>query len=82
MDDDRIVICKTNECTICGKEFKYRFLKWRFLETPDGLWDIQFKTEHPACLALTRKIEKLKNEIDKLQGEVLDTEFELFKKKI
>lgn len=82
MDYDRIVICKTNECTICGKEYKYSFPRWRFPETPEGLYEVKMKTEHPACLALTRKIEKLKNEIDKLQGEVLDTEFELFKKKI
>jgi hypothetical protein len=81
MDEDRIKICGINECTICGKEFKYRFLKWRFPETPDGLWDIQFKTEHPNCLAIKRRIDKLNSDIDKLLYERIDLEFTLFSKK-
>jgi len=71
---ERIIICGQNECSICGKEFKYRFPRWRFLDTPEGLYEVKFKTEHPACLSLLRKIERLKNEI-------LDLEFDLFRKK-
>jgi len=75
MDEyDRIIICGENECSICGKEFKYRFPRWRFPETPEGLYEVKFKTEHPACNMLLKKIERLKIEI-------LNLEFELFRKK-
>ena len=76
MDDEseRIIICGENECSICGKEFKYSFPRWRFPETPEGLYEVRMKTEHPACISLVRKIERLKCEI-------LDLEFELFRKK-
>jgi hypothetical protein len=74
-DYPKIVIGDTDKCSICGKDFKYRFLKWRFPETPEGLWEIKMKTEHPECVSKVRKINRLKNEI-------LDLEFELFRKKI
>ena len=75
MDEyDRIIICGENECSICGKPFKYSFPRWRFLDTPEGLYEVKFKTEHPACNMLLKKIERLKNEI-------LNLEFELFRKK-
>jgi hypothetical protein len=78
---DRISICSANECTVCGKEFKYRFLKWRFPETPEGLWDMEFKTAHPVCLSLKRRIDQININIDKLLYEKIDLEFELFRKK-
>lgn len=71
----RIVIGETNKCTVCNKDFKYSFTRWRFPETPEGLYEVRMKTEHPACLALVRKIDRLKDEI-------LNLEFELFRKKI
>jgi hypothetical protein len=71
---DRLIIGETNKCSICGKDFKYRFLRWRFLNTPEGLYEIKMKTEHPECLSLVRKIEKLKSE-------VVELEYELFRKK-
>ena len=72
---DRLVIGETNKCTVCNKDFKYSFTRWRFPETPEGLYEVRMKTEHPACLALVRKIDRLKDEI-------LNLEFELFRKKI
>lgn len=72
---ERLVIGEADKCGICGKDWKYRFQRWRFLDTPEGLTEIKMKTEHPACLSLVRKIERLKTEID-------DLEFELFSKKI
>ena len=71
---DRLIIGETNKCSICNKDFKYRFPRWRFTDTPEGLWEVKMKTEHPACLSIVRKIDKLKDEI-------LDLEFELFRKK-
>lgn len=72
---DRIVIGEANKCTICNKDFKYSFPRWRFPETPEGLYEVRMKTEHPACLALVRKMDRLKDEM-------LNLEFELFRKKI
>jgi len=70
---DRLIIGETDKCTICNKDFKYTFTKWRFPETPEGLYEVKMKTEHLACRSLVRKIDKLKDEI-------LNLEFELFRK--
>jgi hypothetical protein len=72
---DRLIIGETNKCTICNKDFKYTFTRWRFPETPEGLYEVKMKTEHPACLALVKKMDRLKDEI-------INLEFELFRKKI
>jgi len=71
---NRLIIGEPDKCSICGKDFKYRFPRWRFVDTPDGLWEVKMKTEHPACLTLIRKIDRLKDEI-------LDLEFQLFTKR-
>jgi hypothetical protein len=81
MDDEytplaeRLIIGETDKCSICGKDFKYRFPRWRFSDTPDGLLEVIMRTEHPACLSLVRRMEMLKREIT-------DLEFELFRKRI
>lgn len=69
-----LTIGDTNMCAICNKPYKYQFQKWKFLGTPEGLIEIRMKCEHPSCRNLIRKIDRLKDEI-------LDLEFELFRKK-
>lgn len=67
MFHEKLIIGEADKCGICGKDFKYRFQRWVFPNTPEGLTEIKIKTEHPACLSILRKIHRLKNEINDLE---------------
>jgi hypothetical protein len=71
---EKLIIRETNQCSICGKEFKYKLKNWKFSESSD-LFEIKIKTEHPSCLSLLKRLEKLKIK-------VMESEYELFRKRI
>jgi hypothetical protein len=74
-NDDKIVIGKTDECVICGCYFKYRKMNINYAgTTPEGLYEVVMRTEHPRC-------RQIKNKMDKAQQDILDAEFELFCKR-
>jgi hypothetical protein len=71
----RISIKNTNECVVCGAEYKYRRLYWRDADTPDGLYEVKLRNSHLKCSNILEKMQKLKTEL-------VDLEFELFCKKL
>jgi hypothetical protein len=70
--DDSIKIGKENECSICGGYYKYNK---GFKHLEENLYEIRILTEHPSCIKIIKKLEKLKSE-------VIECEFELFCKKM
>ena len=74
-DKPTITIGRSNECAICGCEFKYKKININYAgKTPEGLYEVVMKTEHPRC-------KQIKTRMEKAQKEILDCEFELFCKR-
>lgn len=71
---EKLIIRETNQCSICGKEFKYKLKKNKIPESSD-LFEIKIKTDHPSCLYLLKIKEKLKKK-------AMESEYELFRKRI
>jgi hypothetical protein len=72
-----IKIGDTNKCTVCGKDFVYRFTKWADATTPEGFWEVKFKTFHPPCGLLMDKINRIKREKAALDKELEESIFKL-----
>ena len=71
-DNDKIVIHNTNECTVCGGAIQYRKPRWHYAgKTPEGLYEVELKTDHPRCRRAYDKLIEIKNKL-------LDAEFDLF----
>ena len=60
------------ECSVCGKRFKHR------LELDENKHIKNLVTKHNECMAVTKRIIEIKEQIKELQTKLLDEEFTLF----
>jgi hypothetical protein len=63
-EDEKIRIGKSNECSICGKYYKY---DWGFRPLDHGLFEARVLTEHPKCRIIRKKIDKMREELTELE---------------
>lgn len=75
METNKLTIHENLTCPICHKEVK--LLKWGKLTDCKTLTEIVFNVEHVKCRSLTRKKDKLTNELMDLEMKVKNKKAEL-----
>lgn len=66
-------------CMSCGKKYPHRKINWGCAY--EGLKEVEFIMDCAKCRSDRKKIKELKDKIEKMEQEILDIEFETFRRK-